>query len=321
MDVLFVTYNRIGDAVLSSGLLSHLMQARPQARFTVACGPAAAGLFAGAPAVETVIALAKRPLAGHWAALWRRVAARRWSLVVDLRATLLAWLLRADKRRVLQPARRPVHRVRHIAGLCGLAEAPPAPRLWPQARHRTSAEALLGAAGTPLLALGPTANWRGKQWPAERFAELALRLAGPGSALAGARFAVLGGPGERPAAVPLLAALPPARTLDLVDGVDLLTAYALLERADLYVGNDSGLMHMAAAAGAPTLGLFGPSREELYAPWGSRAAAVRGGRSFEEIVGDPDYDRHRPQSWMEDLSVDAAEAAAHALLRRLRTTA
>ena len=72
--------------------------------------------------------------------------------------------------------------------------------------------------------------------------------------------------------------------IDLVGKIDLLTAYACLKRARLFVGNDSGLMHLSAAAGAPTLGLFGPSDDRLYGPWGPNARALRGPRDFETFV-------------------------------------
>ena len=317
MHVLFVTSNRIGDAVLSSGLLGWLIERRPQARFWVAAGPGPAPLFRSAPRVERVIAFSKRRFGAHWLALWREAAPVRWDLVVDLRGSALAWLLLARERRALQPARGLVHRVRHLAALFGLAEPPP-PRLWSSEAEIARAAELIPPGG-PVLALGPTANWGGKQWPADRFAELAQRLTSAGAPLAGARVAVFGAADERAAARPLLDALHPARRIDLVGAVDLPTAHACLARADLYVGNDSGLMHLAAAAGAPTLGLFGPSREELYAPWGPRAAAVRGDRSFEEIVSDPAYDHRRSESWMGALSVDKVEAAAEALLARLRS--
>jgi ADP-heptose:LPS heptosyltransferase len=140
-----------------------------------------------------------------------------------------------------------------------------------------------------------------------------------GASLAGARVAVFGAANERAAARPLLDALHPAQRIDLVGAVDLPTAHACLARADLYVGNDSGLMHLAAAAGAPTLGLFGPSREELYAPWGERAAAVRAELSFEQIIGHPDYDHRRSDSWMGRLAVDKVEAAAEELLAKVRS--
>src|SRR3546814_1992136 len=76
-----------------------------------------------------------------------------------------------------------------------------------------------------------------------------------------------------------------ARGVNLVERSDLLTAAACLERADFFVGNDSGLMHLAAAAGTPTLGLFGPSPEVRYRPWGPHAGYVRTPESFEALTG------------------------------------
>jgi ADP-heptose:LPS heptosyltransferase len=73
-------------------------------------------------------------------------------------------------------------------------------------------------------------------------------------------------------AAPLLAALPGA--LDLVGMLSLPEAAAVLRRSALFIGNDSGLMHLAAAAGAPTVGLFGPTDATIYRPAGPRATAV-----------------------------------------------
>ena len=311
MNALFIASTRVGDAVLSTGLLGHLLERRG-ARVTVACGPAAAPLFADAPGVEAVIALAKRRCAGHWRALWRRAARRRWDLLVDLRNSPLPWLLRARERKVLRRGG-PVRQVIRLGRLLDL-DPPPPPRLWIGEARRARARERAGPG--PLLALGPTANWRGKQWPAERFAAAAAALAGAGGPLEGARIAVLGGPGERAAAAPVLAGLPPGRALDLVGRLHLLDAAALLERARLFVGNDSGLMHLAAAAGAPTLGLFGPSRDEVYAPWGGAAAAVRTPESYDALVGRPGYDHRTTGSLMGSLAVETVVDAAAALLRR-----
>jgi heptosyltransferase III len=314
MRILFVTSNRIGDAVLSTGLIGYLLDRYPQAQFTIACGPAAAGLFAAMPRLERLIVLAKRRWATHWLGLWGGVAGRFWDLVVDLRASALAWAVLARERRVFRPggAR---HRVVELGRLLDLDPAPP-PRVWFSEAHIRRAQALLPDGRW--LALGPTANWGGKQWPAQRFSELAQRLTASGAPLAGARIAVFGGPGEQPAAAPLLDAV---AAVDLVGQVDLATAAACLARATLYVGNDSGLMHIAAAAGTATLGLFGPSREQHYAPWGSRAAAVRTDRSYDEILATPGYDYRSPATHMGSLGVDKVEQAAVALLDRLALAA
>jgi ADP-heptose:LPS heptosyltransferase len=100
----------------------------------------------------------------------------------------------------------------------------------------------------------------------------------------GGRLMILGGPEDRWTCEVVSRSIPRERMIDLVGRVDLLTAYACLKRARLFIGNDSGLMHLAAAAGAPTLGLFGPSDDRLYGPWGPNARAVRGPREFEAFV-------------------------------------
>jgi ADP-heptose:LPS heptosyltransferase len=105
-----------------------------------------------------------------------------------------------------------------------------------------------------------------------------------------------------------------------VGSVGLLEIYDCLERAALYIGNDSGLMHLAAAAGIPTLGLFGPSREELYAPWGPLTAAVRPPLSYEEVFSA--YSDHRNTGTLMDaLTVDRVEQAAAALWLRVQEAA
>ncbi len=81
------------------------------------------------------------------------------------------------------------HRVRQLGRLFDL-DPPPSPRLWRSPQHERAAGALVPAGG-PVLAIGPAANWRGKQWRAERFAELASRLTGADGLLPGARVAVL----------------------------------------------------------------------------------------------------------------------------------
>jgi ADP-heptose:LPS heptosyltransferase len=73
-------------------------------------------------------------------------------------------------------------------------------------------------------------------------------------------------------------------------------------------------MHIAAAMKTPTLGLFGPSRPEEYAPWGPHTAFVQTTKSYQAIVGAPGYDHRTTDTLMDSLTVDAAEAAARRLL-------
>jgi heptosyltransferase III len=270
--ILFVTSTRLGDAVLSTGLLDHLLRTHPEARFTIACGPVAEGVFARMPNRERTLVVAKRRYGLHWLGLWAQVASTAWDLVVDLRGSALAWTLRAKRRAVMRGGRRPGHRILHLAETLGVTPAPRPVAWWGEAEEARAAATL--APGTRWIALGPTANWERKVWAAANFVALFRMLSGPGGVLEGARPVVFAGPGagERAMATPVLEALPEA--VDLVGGLSIPEAAALLARCDLFVGNDSGLMHLAAAAGAPTLGLFGPTPASEYAPVGRRAAAV-----------------------------------------------
>jgi ADP-heptose:LPS heptosyltransferase len=318
MHILFVTATRIGDAVLSTGLLSHLIERHPQARLTIAAGPVAAPLFEAVPGLERLIVVSKEPWRLHWLRLYAAVAARRWDLVVDLRGSALGWLLRAGERRVIGKGAEDEHKVRQLGRVLAL-DPPPSPHLWTAPQHERTAEALMPA-GAPVLAVGPAANWRGKQWRAERFAELAQRLTAPDGPLPGARVAVFAAAHERSQAEPLLRQTPAARVIDLVGRTDLLTAAAALRRCTLFVGNDTGLMHIAAAVGTPTLGLFGPSPVAQYAPWGRCTAVVETAQPRLSMFP-PGFDHRTTDTLMDSLSVDAAEAAARQLWRRAESAA
>ncbi len=311
MNILFVTSTRIGDAVLSTGLLNYLVSAFPGARITVACGALPAPLFAATPGVVRVIELTKQPLAGHWLGLWASATTTLWDLVVDLRGSALAWLVPAKQRRVLRRAEAGIHRVEALGRLFDLP-SPPAPKLWVNDELAASAERLIRPGG-PVIGVGPTANWAGKIWPADRFVALIERLTSADGVAPGARVAVFGGAGERELALPVLKAIPADRRIDLIGNVDLPTAAACLARCALFVGNDSGLMHMAAAVSTPTLGLFGPSPTEHYAPWGPHCAVAETAIPYAELVGAPDFDHLRTGTLMTSLSVDRAVSAAEAL--------
>lgn len=316
MRLLFVTSTRIGDAVLSTGVLDTLIERNPGIRVTVACGPAAASLFEGVPGLDRIIRLDKMVGSLHWIYLWANAVGVVWDIMVDLRNAPVTYLLAAKKRYRLTRSRAGGHRIHTLAKVIGIEGEPPAPRIWLDDAHRRQAQRLIPD-GPPVFAVGPTANWSAKQWRGQYFAELIRRLTGPDGILPGARVAVFGRDDERPMALPVLESVPPGRLIDLVGRIDLLTAYGCLERAAFYVGNDSGLMHLAAASGTPTLGLFGPSPVDQYAPWGAHCGTVQASIGYDNIFPEG-FDHRNTGTLMDSLSVDAADAAARELWTRTR---
>jgi ADP-heptose:LPS heptosyltransferase len=310
--ILFISQSRLGDAVLSSGLIKALADRTEGASFTIVASALTAPLFAQVPGLERILILEKRALGLHWLGLLRDVGFRRWSLIVDLRGAAATALINHRRRAAHRKPPIPLHKVVEAGRLIAGAQEPPAPYIFTNAAIEARAESLTAGEG-PILAMAPNTNWVGKTWPAERFAKVARDLLGPDGPLAGGRLMVLGGPGDRRDAVPVLSAVPRERVIDLVGREDLLVLHAALKRARLFIGGDSGLMHMAAAAGAPTLGLFGPSDERLYAPWGPAARVVRGPRGF-AVFKAIDPGLNQALCHMMDLKVDTVREAAAQLL-------
>ena len=334
--ILFVTSTRIGDAVLSTGLIWRLAEQHPDCRITVACGPLSAPLFAALPNVTRVIEINKRRYSLHWLELWSKCIFTWWYLVVDLRGSGLAWCLPTWLRRIFRGNRRDSflrrlirgthrdthrHRVEEISDVLNLKE-PCEPRLKAPMEAQSRAAALIPTSasnGEIVLAIAPVATWPGKQWRIENFVGLVRLLTGEGGLFEGARVAVLGAANERDQALAVIEAVPEGQCIDLVGTVDLPTLFACLEQCSFYIGNDSGLTHMAAAAGIPTLGLFGPTDERHYAPWGENAAVVRTALSLKELVGFPEFDWNRTGTLMDSLTIDAVIISAENLWNRCRS--
>jgi heptosyltransferase-2 len=117
----------------------------------------------------------------------------------------------------------------------------------------------------PVVALAPGAVGPSKRWPAASYADLARKLTAQGFAVW-----VLGGPGEKALAAEIVGDTD-ARDLT---GHDLRDAILALAGATIAVSNDSGLVHVAAAAGTPSIGIFGPTSPWHWAPLNPLAATV-----------------------------------------------
>lgn len=286
MNILFITSTRIGDAVLSTSLLNHLVTVHPQARFTIACGYLSAPLFEDFPNLASLISLRSKKYGRHWLEIWTKTIGTRWDLIIDLRGSAIAYVLWGRQRLVWRSKAVAKHRVEQLADLLATASyAVPTPqtRLWisPE-RLAHFANGVKGS--TPLVAVAPLANWVGKEWPHGRMQQLLQDLHHQEGPLQGCRFLFLAAPNEQDRLKTFTTPFPAAQVMDVSSYSHLLDVAALMGQCDFFVGNDSGLMHMAAALGLPTLGLFGPSKDVFYRPWGPKATYVRAPESPESLL-------------------------------------
>jgi heptosyltransferase-2 len=198
-----------------------------------------------------------------------------------------------------------------------LPSGAPLPPEWPQPELRVPdaevaawrARRALAEDGRPVVAVAPGAVGPSKRWPAEAYAELARQLSAKGFAVW-----VVGGPDEtQVAAVIAHGGGPHVRDLT---GPDLRDAILALAAADAAVSNDSGLLHVAAAIGTPTVGIFGPTSPWHWAPLNPLAATI------ETLTDVPCRPCHKPvcrvghHRCMRDIPAgQVLDAVAHALAR------
>ncbi len=151
--------------------------------------------------------------------------------------------------------------------------------------------------------INPGAGWGAKQWPAERYGEVALRLAEHDLGTL-----VNFGPGER-----ILAQAVEVTSKGTADAIScsLAQLVALTRRASLFIGGDTGPMHLAAALGVPVVALFGPTNPARNGPYGTRSVVLRSEASVTSHSR-----RREPDPGLLTITTDQVVSAAENLSRR-----
>lgn len=251
---LFMFTRGLGGTIMTTGVVD-LYKDEPAVIVTT---PQTAPLFEDLPNLERIILRGRKPWQGHWVDIWKEVRGRPWNRIVAFKGEALALALKANKKYIWTPrCINLIHRVEQISRSCG-SRVPLPPILW------LSEERLARVrCPRPILAVAPIPSWIGKQWPLEHFITL-MRLFC--KTYPEAQVAVFAAPHERELAAPLLQSLPQDQCIDTLGG-HLLDSAALIQKSRVFLGNDSGLMHLSAAVNTPTIALFGPSDERIFGPW------------------------------------------------------
>jgi lipopolysaccharide heptosyltransferase II len=302
MRILAVRLRQIGDVVFTTPALGALRSHYQDAFISYLVEPAAAPVVQGHPAIdELIVAPRGRGLAGlraEWA-LVRALRSRRFDLALDFhggpRASLLTWLSGAPRRVGYEVAGRawmyttrvprardlrPRHSVQNQWDLLtALGIPPPDPARHPVTMATSPdtahvVHARLAAAGVDpaarLIVMHVSAGNPFRRWPIPAFAAVAARLAADDGAC---RVLVTSGPSERDAAERVIEAARAQLAPDQAARVlacgefSLAELRALVDRAALFIGGDSGPMHIAATSRVPVVGLYGPTLPVRSRPW------------------------------------------------------
>jgi ADP-heptose:LPS heptosyltransferase len=293
----------LGDTVLMLTPLRRLRQRFPDAAITALVTPLSSGIVAGQPSVDEVFvydALLWLNLIPGFVRLMRMVRKRRFDCVIDfeqhfLMTAVLAWLTGAGRRigfrynrslrgRLftdpvdLDPERHMVDNYMRLLAPLGITSDPvdtlvgiavsPEDKAkvssWLEAHGVTGDDVLVGLhAGS-----GPRATHR--RWDKERFAEIIRRM----TTGLGVKIVLTGTAREGGLIREIIALAGNGAALDAGGQFEPKQLAALARRCRLFISNDTGAMHIAAAVGTPTIGLFGPETPRRYAPIGKQNVSM-----------------------------------------------
>jgi lipopolysaccharide heptosyltransferase II len=308
LKLLLIRLREIGDVVFTTPAVRALRERFPDAHLSYLVEPPAAPIVIGSPHLDNVIVAPRAPGIGGVraeAALIRSLRRERFDVAIDFhggpRASLLAWLSGAPRRigytvagrgwmyteRVHRPrGLRPRHSVLNQWDLLApLGIEPPSPAshpvemaVDPVAVAATRRRLLAAGADTPdVIVMHVSAGNPFRRWPVESFAAVAAGLV---SARPGFRVVVTSGPSEIGARSEVIGnareRLPGSARTRVIDcgEFSLAELRALVDHAALFIGGDSGPVHIAATSGVPIVTLYGPTLPARSAPWRGGGTAV-----------------------------------------------
>lgn len=326
--ILIIKLSAIGDCLHATPVAESLRRAFPEAHLGWVVHPHCAPVVAGNPFVNAVHRWPRKEMFKAIGPMSRELRAEKYDVAIDLQGLFksgVVSLASGAKRRIgpsearematlfyTQRVPRNLKTMHVIPGYLELALAaggtvsPEPPMFMPTTAEDDAHANTLMTEIDPQrehgwVVLNPSAGKPNKMWPAERFGELANRL----HAETGVRCFITGAPADQPLAERVLSAINGPHVVNLTGRTNLNQLAALLRRATLFVGGDTGPMHIAQAVGTPTLALFGPTNPAILGPRDAMHATA----SIFESCRDEN-------TCIEDLSLEVVTEKALELLSR-----
>lgn len=275
--VAIVRLRSLGDCVLTTPAIALLKRARPDVRIAIVVEPRFAALFDGNPDIERILPPRAagisewRPrltlnLHGGGTSAWLTLASR-----ARLRAGFghfrfrAIYNIRIPRAQEILGVERTVHTAEHVASAMFFLGVPPSDI--PRARLAAAASPRT----RPYAVLHPLASARDKTWPAANFLAVARVI----EQQLGLDPVFIAGPGED---------LTQFAQYSTVTCATLEETKPLIAGGSLFIGNDSGPAHMAAAFGLPVVALFGSSKPDIWRPWRTESVVLTGRDGIDSIA-------------------------------------
>ena len=272
MHLLFISSNRIGDSLINLQVLNnYIRKNKKNIEVTLVSGSLPMPIYDDYSMISKRVILTKQKYNLHWLKLYKELSAFRYDEIVDFRSSLIGYFLRVKKRNIFRMKK--------------------SKNIYEQIHHKFDTDVKKDFKiltdrvrnifpNSNYACLAPFTNWAPKEWPTEQYVNIAKYLIDRGID----KIFILGSEEESSKFHHFEPALG-NKVINRCGKQHILNDYGLLQKSRLFIGNDSSMMHMAALSKTPTLGLFGPTNDNIYFPKiFDHCHLVRSTESFESLV-------------------------------------
>ena len=272
MHLLFISSNRIGDSLINLQVLNnYIRKNKKNIEVTLVSGSLLMPIYDDYSMISKRVILTKQKYNLHWLKLYKELSAFRYDEIVDFRSSLIGYFLRVKKRNIFRMKK--------------------SKNIYEQIHHKFDTDLKKDFKiltdrvrnifpNSNYACLAPFTNWAPKEWPTEQYVNIAKYLIDRGID----KIFILGSEEESSKFHHFESALG-NNAINRCGKQHILNDYGLLQKSRLFIGNDSSMMHMAALSKTPTLGLFGPTNDNIYFPKiFDHCHLVRSTETFESLV-------------------------------------
>ena len=272
MHLLFISSNRIGDSLINLQVLNkYIRKNKKNIEITLVSGELPLPLYDDYTMITRRVTLKKEKYNLHWWKLFKELSSLKFDEVVDFRSSLISYFLKTKKRNIFKMKKK--HNIYYQ--IQQKFETDPkrdfkiltdrVRKIFPNSNY---------------ACIAPFTNWPPKEWATDSFIKITQYLLDKGID----KVYILGSEQESTRCKNFEDTFGD-NVINRCGKQHILNDYGLLQKSRLFIGNDSSMMHMAALANTPTIGLFGPTNDKVYFPMiFEHCHLVRSKDTFEDLV-------------------------------------
>ena len=274
MKILVISSNLIGDTILSTGVIKFFNRLYPRAKFTFVIGRSAKPLFKNFKVTEKIITISKKKFNMHWLEIFYNCSGTKWDVIIDFRSSLISYFLSHKKKYIFKKK----HNINHVQQLSEYFQFD-CSELFIVNNVDEEKEVFKNLSNDfKYFVVFPGGNWTPKIWSVENYNSLLKKILLKNNNI---KFILVGSKVEEKYYYDKITKNIDSKYIINLFGLSLTETAAYMKKSNIFIGNDSGLYHMATASKLKSIVLFGPTNDKIYGPIIKNSQVIRTDESYD----------------------------------------